>query len=86
MMWWYGPWMTGWGSVVMGIGLVLFLALIVLGVVALVRYLPTTDRRSHPPRPAPEELLAERFARGEIDEREYLERLATLRSTTLTQP
>ena len=27
----------------------------------------------------PEQLLAERFARGEIDEREYGERLATLR-------
>ena len=30
------------------------------------------------PRPSPEHLLAERFARGEIDEEEYRRRLATL--------
>ncbi|MFJ9695945.1 SHOCT domain-containing protein [Kitasatospora sp. NPDC101183] len=30
--------------------------------------------------PTPEQLLAERFARGEIDEEEYRRRLATLRS------
>jgi Short C-terminal domain len=36
-----------------------------------------------PPRPSdPEELLAARFARGEIDEDEYQRRLAVLRETS----
>ena len=32
--------------------------------------------------PAPERLLAERFARGEIDEEEYRRRLAVLRGAS----
>lgn len=31
--------------------------------------------------PSPEQLLAERFARGDIDEEEYQRRLAALRSS-----
>ena len=34
-----------------------------------------------PGRAAPEDILAERFARGEIDETEYQERLTTLRAS-----
>lgn len=33
------------------------------------------------PRPGPEQILAERYARGEIDEEEYERRLATLRGS-----
>ena len=33
-----------------------------------------------------EELLAERYARGEIDEEEYRRRLEVLRTSTLTRP
>jgi putative membrane protein len=86
MMWWNGPWMGGAGSAVMIIGSVLFLALIVLGVVTLLRYLLAGGNWSHSARPDPDELLAERFARGEIDEQEYRESLTTLRSTTRSQP
>ena len=70
MMWWYGPGMNGWGYGLMTVSLVLFWTLVIVGVVALVRYLS----RNHPPitsRPTPEELLAERFARGEINKEEY---------------
>jgi putative membrane protein len=39
-----------------------------------------------PARPAPEQLLAERFARGEIDEEEYRRRLARLTGTGQAAP
>jgi putative membrane protein len=38
------------------------------------------------PPPAPEQILAERYARGEIDEGEYRTRLAVLRSTAEGTP
>lgn len=73
MMWWYGPGMNGWGYGLMTISMVLFWALIVFGIVALIRYIGragqvTTDR------PTPRQLLDERFARGEIDDEEYRRR------------
>jgi putative membrane protein len=78
MMWWYGPGVGGWGMALMGIGMVLFWALIILGLIATVRYLQTTGARPPEVRATPEELLAERFACGDIDEQEYRRRLATL--------
>ena len=82
MMWWYGPGMSGWGIAIMSIGTILFAAVLVIGLIAAARILRATgDRAEQPPaRPAPEELLAERFARGEIDEQEYRQSLDTLRS------
>jgi putative membrane protein len=75
MMWQYGSGMAGWGPILMTVGNLLFWALVVVGVIVLVRYL----RRSTPGgRTSAEELLAERFARGEIDEQEYRERLDVL--------
>jgi putative membrane protein len=50
---------------------------VILGAVALIRYL-TVGSRGAEPRPTPAQLLAERFARGEIDEQEYHRRLDTL--------
>ncbi|OBI51123.1 SHOCT domain-containing protein [Mycobacterium sp. E787] len=83
MMFWYdhnmGWW--GWG---MGVGMVLFWVLLIAGIVGLVVY-TTGDRRDHGIPPAttptftPEQVLAARFARGEIDEQEYRDRLAVLR-------
>lgn len=43
MMWWYGHAMGGWGFFAMIITTVLFWALIVLGVIALFRYLTRSD-------------------------------------------
>ncbi|WP_245573192.1 SHOCT domain-containing protein [Amycolatopsis benzoatilytica] len=81
MMFWYGNGMSGWGYALMTVGMVLFWGLVILGVVALVRFLVRSPQRpdsadvSHR---TPEQMLAERFARGEIDEQEYRSRLATL--------
>jgi putative membrane protein len=89
MMWYGGGW--GWGGwFVMAVIMVFFWALVIAGIVALVHYL-TSARHGHqsgqPPSPGEpgagsrraEDLLAERFARGEIDEDEYKRRLALLR-------
>ena len=70
----------------MGIGMVLFWALIIVGIIALVRVVRqpwASPPASVPPEPSvssPEQVLAARFARGEIDEAEYQQRLAVLRS------
>ncbi|MGW5723401.1 SHOCT domain-containing protein [Amycolatopsis sp. NPDC003865] len=85
MMFWYGNGMGGWGYVLMTVGMVLFWGLVIFGVVALVRVLGRTPQ--HPTVPpggpaGPEQILADRYARGEIDEDEYHRRLGTLRGRT----
>jgi putative membrane protein len=77
MMWWFGSGMNVWGYGLMTVSMVLFWGLVIFGVVALVRYLSHNDRASAVS-PTPEELLAERFARGEIDDDEYRHRLDVL--------
>lgn len=77
-MWWYGNGLNGWGYALMTISMVLFWALVIYGVVLLARYLGRSDRPGTR-RPTPEDVLAERFARGEIDEPEYRQRLDSLR-------
>lgn len=82
MMYWYGDGMSGWGYALMTVSQVLLWALIVVGIVALVRYIgrrTTSSGAGGASRPSAEELLAERFARGEIDEQEYQRGLDTLR-------
>ena len=79
MMLWTDHDLSGWGWTVMTISMVLFWVLLVVGGVLLYRGLtqPTSGTPAGP-RPSPQHLLAERFARGEIDEEEYRQRLATL--------
>jgi putative membrane protein len=79
MMWGYGSGMGVWGYTLMTISTVLFWALIIGGVIALVRYFARADRSTGDTRTAPEQVLAERFAAGEIDEQEYQQRLDVLR-------
>ena len=81
MMYGYGNG-TGWGYALMAISMVLFWGAVIFGIVALVRYARRDGmaRREPVQPPAPERLLAERFARGEINEDEYRQRLAVLRS------
>ncbi|MET0641722.1 MAG: SHOCT domain-containing protein [Jiangellaceae bacterium] len=81
-MMWYGDGMGGWGFVLMAVSTVVFWGALIAGGVALFRYLNRTAAKpaSSEARPTPEQLLAERFARGEIDEEEYRQRLDTLRS------
>jgi putative membrane protein len=76
MMWWFGGGM-----------MVLFWAAVIFGIVALIRYAGRDGQRSGGPQggqspepAAPERLLAERFARGEIDEEEYRRRLEALQA------
>jgi putative membrane protein len=86
MMYWYGSGMSGWGYALMTISMVLFWGAVIFGIVMLVRYFGRSGQPSAEPRPpqsaespqSPEQLLAERFARGEIDEEEYRQRLAVL--------
>jgi putative membrane protein len=87
MMYWYGSGMSGWGYAVMTIGLVLFWGAVIFVIVALVRYLSRTGQQTAAPSEpqAPEQLLATRFARGEIDENEYQRRLTTLRTAGQAQ-
>lgn len=73
-MMYYGGHMSGWGWFAMSVGTILFWAVVITGIVLLVRHL----KPSSPPT-TPEQVLAERFARGEIDQTEYQQRLATLR-------
>jgi putative membrane protein len=89
MMFWSDHDMSGWGYTGMVIGMVLFWALIIVGIIALIRFSTgaTQNRPVAQPQPysdyeTPEQLLAGRFARGELDETEYRHRLEVLRATT----
>lgn len=78
MMDWYGGHMGGGGWALMVLVVVVVAVALIMGVLALL------GRRDAPPgAPAagstPERVLAERFARGEIEEAEYAGRLSTLR-------
>lgn len=77
MMFWNGG-LGAWGWVAMATGMVLFWTLVVVGIVWLVRSTGGSGYREAATAD-PQQLLASRFARGEIDEREYRERLAVLR-------
>ena len=80
-MWWYGPGMNGWGYGLMTVSMVLFWALIISGIVALIRYLGRAGQVTSA-RPTPQQLLDERYARGEIDEEEYRRRLDVMTAGT----
>jgi len=82
MMWYSGD---GWGWAgwaLMTAGMVVFWALVITAVVFAVRYLAgTRATTANPPSSGTtraEDLLAERFARGEIDDNEYRQRLSAL--------
>jgi putative membrane protein len=88
MMFWSDHDMSGWGYAGMAIGMVLFWVLIIVAIVALIRFSTgATQTRAIPAPPppyaeSPEQVLAARFARGEIDEAEYRQRLGVLRGAT----
>ncbi|BBZ66651.1 MAG: putative rane protein [Actinomycetota bacterium] len=87
MMFWSDHDMSGWGYAGMVIGMVLFWVLIIVGIIALIRYTTgaTQTRVTATPHyrdyETPEQVLACRFARGEIDDTEYRNRLEVLHST-----
>lgn len=80
-MFWYGHGMSGWGYGLMSVSMVLFWAAVIVGVVAAVRYLGARGQQPGPSAAAPptaQTLLAQRYARGEIDDDEYQRRLRVL--------
>ena len=82
----YGGWGWGWGGwILTAMVMTLFFALVITAIVALVRYLGGPGHHHGPtghglqPGRRPEDILAERFARGEVDDEEYRRRDALLR-------
>jgi putative membrane protein len=92
MMYWWGQQMHGWGWGLMSLATFLLLALVIAGVVAVARftYAEAADARvaDRPPAPpaTPRSLLADRYARGEIDEAEYRHRVDVLNETAGNGP
>ena len=88
MMWRYGDHMTGWGWALMSISMLLLLGVVITGVVLVVQAVARDRGRVRAPGPSagPEELLAYRFARGEIDLLEYQAGLDALDDRTKGQP
>ena len=88
MMYWWGDHMNGWGWATMLISLLLFLGLVTAAVVALVRLaqVRAAERQPNDRAPTPQDLLAGRFARGEIDEAEYKQRMDVLKDTAGYRP
>jgi putative membrane protein len=81
-MYWNGHGMGGWGYAFMVLNSIVFWALLVGAGLLLYRAIRGSgshrDTAATEPPPA-ERILAERYARGEIDEDEYQRRLGTLR-------
>ena len=81
-MMWYGGW--GWGGwIMMAVVMVLFWGGLITAIVLAVRALAgggSTPTQNGPwVSPRAEDLLTERFARGEIDEDEFRQRMTALR-------
>jgi putative membrane protein len=77
--------MSGWGWLLMTLGMASFWALVAVLALALLRRPGQLHQQPQPdqqPRPGAEEILAERLGRGEIDPDEYRQRLQTLQETT----
>jgi putative membrane protein len=81
----YGPWDGGWWAFGMMLISLVFLALIVVGIVFVVRSFSEGGRTA--PRPQGNralDILDERFARGELDQKEYEERRRILTRREMT--
>jgi putative membrane protein len=81
MMFGYYGHLGAWGWFGMTVGMVAFWVLVFAAIYWLVRSFARRDQQDTTPRATPEQLLAERFARGEIDETDYHGRLAALHAT-----
>lgn len=84
MMFWSDHDAGVWGYTGMAVGMIVFCTLVIIGIVALIRWSSATFRTRAVPQPqsdreSPEQVLAIRFAHGDIDEAEYQHRLGVLR-------
>lgn len=78
----YGWHMSGWGWIGMLLSTLVFIGLLVASGMLLIRYAHQQSRPTSPESTrSPEQLLAERYARGEISDDQYRQQLATLRDT-----
>lgn len=68
----------GWGWLFMSFGTVFFFALVGLAIWLLIRASAGSQSTGSPTTGSAREILAERYARGDIDEQEYHKRLRTL--------
>ena len=80
-MMYYGDHMGGWGYALMGLTSLLFWAVLGVGGIALIRFLKHTQGNPAGAVRHPEQILANRYADGQIDDEEYHRRLSTLRDT-----
>lgn len=79
MMWWNDG--MGWGGwIVMTLTMLAFWSLVVFGVIAIFRGDREARSDQAPRERDPQQILDERFARGEIDADEYHARQGVLRS------
>ena len=78
MMWDYGEHMSGWGWAVTGFGMLLFWGLVITAVVVAVQYFRSPAPHYPDQADSPADILARRFARGEISEEEFLNRTKLL--------
>jgi putative membrane protein len=86
-MMYYGTGMSGWGMALMGLSGLLFWGLVIAGIVLAVRYTGRGGLRGEPAvhGPTPQQTLADRFARGDIDEEQYTQNLKVLNATAPTR-
>jgi putative membrane protein len=87
MMGYWNNGMGWWGWLGISVFMVIFWGLVIWGIVALVRTTNGRERQeasSGQSSTTTESILAERFAKGEIDEREYVGKQEILRSTSPT--
>lgn len=88
MHWWYGG-MGVWGYLLMAAGMAVFLGVLVLLAVAVAAAVSRNQRHAGGPmtvHQTAEEILAERFARGEIGRQEYEDDLAALAGSAAINP
>jgi putative membrane protein len=86
-MYWYGHDMAWWGYASMAILTAVFWVLVIVGIAAMAKYLMVgrpSRRNAFSESASPDDVLAARFARGEINEAEYRDRIAVLRESRRT--
>ena len=84
MMFYYGSGMHGWGIVLAALGNLVFWGILIVAATVAFRYAKRRDVGSSVPgAQSPQQILAERFARGDVNEEEFAARLKTLRGSSL---